>query len=134
MKKIIIFLFCIFCISSVHSQEIPTIDIIETNEQLDKIIKQLNSNKIEKAQINDFLVETTQIQEQIYTIKQHITQEANLIQKKQNALGNIPENGSKESPILSKQRKEINEQAEKNKTEQTQIDLINTKIDEIKRI
>ena len=107
------------------------LSLTQTNKQLDTMTAKLNSGKVTKDQTSDLVQNLTQIQNALTQARQGFTAELDSVQKKINALGPAPEKDATEPAAIAKQRKEFTVQADNDKAQIAQIDLLTTKIDEI---
>ncbi len=137
MRKIILLLLVLsFYLSPVQAQTpannaAAPLNLTQTNKQLDTITAKLNSGKASKEETADFVDQLTQIQSALVQARQNYTAELDAVQKKLNALGTPPEKPASEPAAIARQRKDFTAQADNNKAKIAQIDLQNTKIDEI---
>lgn len=135
MRKSIVLLWLMLCLAapvSAFAQDATpaAFNPVQAGKKLDAVIASLNSGKATKEQISEFLQTVTQMQDELVRSKQEFEANLESAQKKLNALGNIPEQGS-EPALVSRQRKEFSAQADAVRTQITQLDLLKTKIDEI---
>lgn len=135
-KLIFLFLISLFFLTPVQAQTIPAntapnLNVQQTNKQLDSITSQLNSGKATKEQTSEFVQNLTWLQESLIQARQYYDSELSSVQKKLNALGPAPEKEGSEPSAIAKQRKEFTTQADNNKAQIAQIDLLSTKIEEI---
>lgn len=136
MKKIILLLSALILTFPALAQTpalqpVPAINLAQTNKQLDSITAKLNSGKIAKEQTSDIVQNLTQIQSALAQFRQTTAAELDSVQKKINALGPAPEKDATEPAAIASQRKAFNAQADIDKAQIAQIDLLSTKIDEI---
>lgn len=137
MRKIILLLLVLsFYLSPVQAQTpannaAASLNLTQTNKQLDTITAKLNSGKASKEETADFVDQLTQIQSALVQARQSYAAELDAVQKKLNALGTPPEKPASEPAAIARQRKDFTTQADNNKAQIAQIDLQNAKIDEI---
>lgn len=137
MRKIILLLLVLsFYLSPVQAQTpannaAAPLNLTQTNKQLDTITAKLNSGKASKEETADFVDQLTQIQSALVQARQNYAADLDAVQKKLNALGTPPEKPASEPAAIARQRKDFTAQADNNKAKIAQIDLQNTKIDEI---
>lgn len=133
MKKFFITLAFVFCcfIQSVNAEETPDINLNKANKQLDTIETSLNNGKADSQTINESLKTVNALQADMNTAKNTYNDKLQNAMKKLAALGEPPAAGVKEAPEIAAKRKEFSAEEEKYKSLIAQIELINTKIDEI---
>lgn len=107
------------------------VDLTKVNRRLDVIASQLEKTPPSEEKIELFLQENNQTLAKILQKKADLLLDLATIQKRINALGELPENESGEPVEIARQRKLFNLEADKYKAEIAQADLIKTKIDEI---
>ena len=135
MKKLLsaILALLIMAISEANAQDLSALppDFSKISTRLDKISSRLGSGKADNKQISDYLQEVNDIQTGILQARSELSTELTAVQKKINALGEIPQNPKDEPAAIAKQRSKFNTEADKYKAEIAQADLIKTKIEEI---
>jgi len=135
MKKFIIGLaFAFLTVFVVQAQTTETetvINLSQADKQLIRMMTKLNSGKSTKGEVSDFLRDLTDMQGKLQKARQFYSGDLSVLQKKIDALGNVPETGTKEPAELSKQRKEFTAAADTLKAQIAKTDLLTAKIDEI---
>ena len=135
MKKLLsaILALLIMVVSEANAQDISALppDFSKISTRLDKISSRLGSGKADNKQISDYLQEVNDIQTGILQARSELSTELTAVQKKINALGEIPQNPKDEPAAIAKQRSKFNTEADKYKAGIAQADLIKTKIEEI---
>ncbi len=112
----------------------PLINLSQADKQLTVMASKLNSGKAGKEEINSFLKDLSEMQSELSRSRISYTEELASEQKKLNALGALPENGTSEPAPIAKQRKEITSGLDRQKAQIAQTDLLSAKIDEINRL
>ncbi|MBE6450739.1 MAG: mechanosensitive ion channel [Alphaproteobacteria bacterium] len=130
MKKLILIVFCLFSFG-VFAQEIAHIDVTKINKQLDLIENNINQGKSSADYLTEQLKNINAIQADINQAKIQYQQKRENVQKKIDALGELPQDATSQNSDIADKRKEFVAQEDMHKAQIAQIDLINTKIDEI---
>lgn len=131
MKIFITVIFLILTSANAFAQENTNIDIIKTNKQLENIEKNINQGKFSSTELTEQLKIINNIQNQTNQVKLIYQQKKENVQKRLQALGDIPTDGINEAEDIANKRKEFTKTEEEHKAQIAQIELINTKIDEI---
>ena len=114
----------------VESITSPEVNYREVNKSLSQTEEALKSNKITVSEISDTVKFLSETRTQLSDSKKQVEKELNFVQKRIDALGEAPEDGS-EPPLIANKRKEFNEEASSLKSKIAEIDLMLTKIDEL---
>ena len=137
MKKFLTAFFCILFAATVAAAQPQTmsadnenVDYSVINKQLDKMMADLNANKISPDATGDILEKVNDLQDKLNQNLPQLNNDLGSIQKKIAALGEVPNDGNEPAEI-AKQRKELNKQADAYKTSIAQAKLAKTKIDDL---
>ena len=114
----------------VESITSPEVNYREVNKSLSQTEEALKSNKITVSEISDTVKFLSETRTQLSDSKKQVEKELNFVQKRIDALGEAPEDGS-EPPLIANKRKEFNEESSSLKSKIAEIDLMLTKIDEL---
>lgn len=133
MKKFGIILFlALFCFTfSSLAQEEVLIDITKTDKQLENIELLVKKQNVSSKELSEQLKIINELQIQINQAKSVYQQKKESIQKRLQALGDLPAEGIKETTDIADKRKEFTKTEEEHKAQIAQIELLNTKIEEI---
>ena len=132
MKKLltVFFLFFLTAAQAAAQSSENNFDYGAVNKQLDKMTSELNTGKISPGETNAMLDKINGVQDHLNQYLPQLNNDLGSIQKKIEALGEIPENGS-EPPEIAKQRRELNKQADGYRAIIAQAKLAKTKIDDL---
>lgn len=114
----------------VESITSPEVNYREVSKSLARTEETLKSNKITVSEISDTVKFLSETRTQLSDSKKQVEKELNFVQKRIDALGEAPKDGS-EPPLIANKRKEFNEEASSLKSKIAEIDLMLTKIDEL---
>ncbi|MDY4842244.1 MAG: mechanosensitive ion channel [Alphaproteobacteria bacterium] len=114
----------------VDSISSPEVNYREISKSLTKTEESLKSNKITVNEISNTVKFLSETRAQLADGKKRVEKELNFVQKRIDALGEAPADGS-EPPLIAGKRKEFSEEASSLKSKIAEIDLMLTRIDEL---
>lgn len=101
------------------------------NKSLAKIEQDLKASKITVQQTVDYIKVLSNAQDYVMALKLKNESELDIVQKRIEALGALPENGAKEATDIAKKRTEFNKQVTAYKSEIAEADLVINKVDDL---
>lgn len=112
----------------------PVADYTKINKALDTAQKKLNNPKTSLAEVNAYLRSFTALQDYITKAKAVDQENLNGVQKRIDALGPVPTEGTSEPKDIADKRADFQKQADALKSKMADADLILTKIDELTKL
>ena len=115
----------------VESISNPEIDYNEMNSDLDKTENELKSKKVTGQELSAAVKFLANNRSKIDEVKKQIEKELNFVQKKIDALGPAPAEGTTEPAIIAEKRSEFNRELNFQKSKMAEADILLTRIDEL---
>lgn len=146
MNKLLFLIFSLFLNNSfaqapsnaitakVESVLTKDVDYNSINKEIAAIEDELLKNPSNITITSDYIRSLNGFNSQVLSAKQEAEKNLTFVEKRIGALGELPENGAKETFNISKRRKEFNAEKDLLKSKIAEADLILTKIDEIENI
>lgn len=140
MKKILPLLFfsafCLFAAGAdLYAAEsalpVAQVNYNELNKELNKIDNTLKSGSATQEYMNDNVQRISEIRKQLNDAKRELDKELQYTQKKLDALGDGPADGTKEVGVIAQKRKEFNAELASQKGKIAEADIILTRLDEL---
>ncbi len=114
--------------------ENKVIDYGKINKELDNIEKQLKQEKAAPSSLSDYISDLEQLSSLINEGKKQTQRDLEFVEKRIEALGAAPEDGSKELPVIAQKRKEFNKEASILRAKISEADISSTRIDELETL
>ena len=137
MKKIIAFLFvALFWHNCFASNIVKTDDLgdglsyKEISKSLTEIEKQTKAKDIDADTFVQIIPYLNEMSAKINAVRNPVSEEIRLIEKRIEALGEVDENVS-EAKVIAQKRQEYNQELVQEKTRLSEIDILSAKIDEL---
>ena len=115
----------------VESISNPEIDYNEMNSDLDKTENELKSRKVTGQELSAAVKFLSDNRSKIDEVKKQVEKELNFVQKKIDALGPAPAEGTTEPAIIAEKRSEFNRELNFQKSKMAEADILLTRIDEL---
>lgn len=137
MKKILpLLLFAFFCLIpqyafSAEGVNASLFNYNSINQDLDKIDAKLKNGSATPQYMADCVQQIGDLRKQINNAKRELEKELEYTQKKLDALGEGPQDGSKEIGIIAQNRKEFNDELSRQKGHIAEADILLTRLDEL---
>ena len=134
---------CVIC-CSIHLSFAADIDVVTTdnavidygkiNTELDIMEKELKQNAVKPSVFSDYVSQLNKFASDIYQAKQQTQRDLEFVEKRIEALGEQPTDGSKEIPAIAQKRKEFNKEASVLKAKISEADISMTRIEELEAL
>lgn len=143
LALLIFMMSCFNCFSTVYAAETGTkaeeIEVIkngklnynELNKKLQQVEKNVKEGNLSSSLISEYLDGLSRTISAINNYKSSTESELQFVEKKIEALGAAPEDGSKEVNEIAQKRKEFNAEAASLKAKLSEADILLTQIDEL---
>lgn len=133
MKKALYVFFALFFFCSVQNAnaQVEEVNYKQINRNLTQIETDLRSGKITIDDTVDYIKSLNKTQSNINDVKRQYEQDLNVVQKRIEALGEVPKEGEKEARDITLKRAEFSSQVSALKAKIAEAELIVAKIDEI---
>ena len=115
----------------VESISNPEIDYNEMNSDLDKTENELKSRKVTGQELSAAVKFLSDNRSKIDEVKKQVEKELNFVQKKIDALGPAPAEGTTEPAIIAEKRSEFNRELNFQKSKMAEADILLARIDEL---
>ena len=107
------------------------VNYLEMSNKLNKIETALKSGSNKSADTVDYVAFIGDTRFQLVEAKKSIEKELKFVEKRIEALGEEPKDGSSEIPLIAQKRKEFNKELANEKARIAEVDILLTKLDEL---
>lgn len=109
----------------------PDLNYIELSNRLKKMENSLKSGQVSLQDMSEDIRFSEDIRGQLFSAKRKIEDELKFVQKRVEALGEEPKDGSKELEIIAQKRREFNKEETYYKGKLAEVDILLARIDEL---
>lgn len=109
----------------------PELNYTDISSKLKKIETSIKKGSVTSADLSADVDYLNNIRHQLDDSKKNIERDLRFVEKRIEALGEVPSDGSKEVDIIAQKRKEFNKELSNEKGRIAEVDILLTKIDEL---
>ncbi len=109
----------------------PDLNYMELNQRLNKISQSIKKGTATSEELGEDVTFINQTRFQLESVKKDIERDLEFVQKRIEALGEEPKDGSKEIAVIAQKRKEFNAELATEKGRVAEVEILLTRMDEL---
>lgn len=117
-----------------HVAQTSVINYNSINKELDSIEKELKQTSIKPNMLSDYVTKLDNILSEVNSSKKQTQRDLEFVEKRIEALGAAPEDGSKEVAVIANKRKEFNKEASLLRAKISEADVSAARIEELETL
>lgn len=117
-----------------HAAQTNVINYNSINKELDSIEKELKQTSIKPNMLSDYVTKLDNILSEVNSGKKQTQRDLEFVEKRIEALGAAPEDGSKEVAVIANKRKEFNKEASLLRAKISEADVSAARIEELETL